>query len=99
LDVLDSPQSLNSGQNLDSAHVSVLAQKDRAEEVRDASLALARGSDLKRHRGGLLHFIPFHPISSGPQRRFHYLFDDLFQFLATRKFSFPLTWIHHAEVK
>lgn len=43
-----------------------------------------------------LHFSPVDPISEGPQRRrSHNLFDDLFQFLATRKFSL-LTSIHGA---
>lgn len=51
---------------------------------------------LPAERGRLLSS-PVDPISEGPlRRRSHNLLDDLFQFLATRKFSLLLTSIHGA---
>ena len=48
---------------------------------------------------GRLHFNPVDPMSEGPQRRrSHNLLDDLFQFLATRKFSLLLTSIHGPRI-
>lgn len=62
-----------------------------------ASVTWKRWRNLIPPERGRLHFSPVDPISEGPQRRrSHNLFDDLFQFLATRKFSLLLTSIHGA---